>query len=270
MMGKEIELKKNWAFLIILVSLIGAMGWMLACAPPQYMVAPISPEKYAFSAERGSAAFSVPERNPAGSVKLTIAVVNPDYVEKMPTQYSLLARSFSNSLGSSLDEIIIAKGMTVKGPYENLEVIPYPDKKATNLTLSPRVAINFLGAREVGEKKTAFVTVRGKNILSDIIKYEMDVEGWISFEMREPLSAEKMWIKKLDLGKFTVNYEAAYRLNHGNRTSELIFDTRQDAVALSLNTMYPKILKTAWNYLNTDEMIALNKKGEEVRKLKRY
>lgn len=262
-MKRGIEVKKELGFVVIVICFVGSIAWMLACAMPKYFVAPTPAERYGF-------AYSVPQRKPPGSVKLTIAVVNPEYIEKLSPQYSTLARSFSNALGASLDEIIVAKGMTAKGPYENLEIISYPDKQATDLTLSPRVSINFMRAKEVSAQNVVYVKSKGQNILGDIVTYEMDVEGWISLEMREPLSGEKMWIKKLDLGMFKVNYEVAYRRGDGRRTNQDIFDTREDAVALSLGKMYPKILQTTWDYLNTDEMTVLNKKAEEIRKLKRY
>ncbi len=256
---------------IMLISFVGGIAAILACAPPKYAIAPEPPEKYAFSAERGEAVFKIPERRPPGSVKLTVAVVSPVYVEKLPEQYSTLGKSFANSLGASLDEIIVAKGMTAKGPYEDLNIMTYPDKQASNLTLSPEVAITFSRATPVGSANTVFVTVRGSNVLCDVTKVEMGVGGWISMVLREPLSGEKMWVKKLELQKETVSFEVAYRkMQPGQTRPQVVYDTRQDAVALALNKMYPIILKTAWSYLDTNEMLVVNKRSEEVRKLKRY
>ena len=74
----------------------------------------------------------------------------------------------------------------------------------------------------------------------------------------------------------SAEYQQAYALIYTNggktvtRRSKPKFDTREDTVAKLFGKLYPKIMKTAWDYLNTDEMLMLKKTGEEIRKVKRY
>jgi len=275
-MKTKIHLREEMACLIVFVSLAGSIAWILSCGPPKYIVAPISPGKYVFSAEAGSLGFSIPDRKPPGSTQVTIAMINPKYEEKLPSQYDLFCKSFSDSLTASLGEIIVAKGMNVKGPFENSETIPNLDKQEADLALAPKVLIKFLGGRQVGAENGVFITIKEQNILGDVAKWVMNVEGWISFEMLEPLSGERMWIKKIDLGKFPIKFELAFNRKGaksgggGLVIAPILYDTGPDALALSLNKMYPRILKTSWDYLNSDEMFVLKKKSEEIKKLKRY
>jgi hypothetical protein len=49
-----------------------------------------------------------------------------------------------------------------------------------------------------------------------------------------------------------------------------MFNTKADALAGVLNEVYPKIMNSAWVYLNTEELVKLGEKVKEIRELKRY
>ncbi len=135
--------------------------------------------------------------SPPASIPLTISVVEPTYKEKLAKDYYKVIKSFNNSIGISLEQIIIAKGMTSKGPYSSLDDIPYPDKKDSNLTLTETIYIYPI-EKENREKNDYFYDDGyGNPIRCEVKTGKLFVEMWISLEIREPLSGEKMWIKKL-------------------------------------------------------------------------
>lgn len=108
------------------------------------------------------------------------------------------------------------------------------------------------------------------------------VDGWIVLTMREPLSSEKIWIKKIEVNergpKFVKVYAAlvdlgpkpGYKYVHAYGPGGILYDGRIDAVADIMKEMYPDIMQTAWRYIDTDEILVLKEKAEEIRKLKRY
>jgi hypothetical protein len=89
-----------------------------------------------------------------------------------------------------------------------------------------------------------------------------------------------MWIKRLDLGTLERNYQVGvekYQYQDPSnpwvqqwRLGEEQFNTKPDALASILNEVYPKIMNSAWIYLNTEELLKLNEKVKEIRELKRY
>lgn len=262
-MNKGIPICRTTSKAIMTLGLVAFVGWILACALSPTIEAPSLTHQYSFTN------YEIPERRAPGSVPLTVAVVNPSFVEKVGLKK--LVKSFSGFLASSLDEIIVAKGMTAKGPYDSLDMITYPDKKGSDLTLTEKVFISALPGREPINTETAWVnTETERNVLCDLVTYEMKVEAWIALEMREPLTAEKMWVKKIDLGEHTVQYQKAIKEERDRHRIRVLFDNREDAVAKLLNKLYPEIMKTAWDYLNTDEMLVLKRTAEEIRKDKRY
>ena len=112
----------------------------------------------------------------------------------------------------------------------------------------------------------------------------MHVSGWVSFVMQEPLSGEKMWIKRLDLETVEIRgvdiYGAApIMVSNGcggqapsgfSNTGVLLFDGKTDALASALKQMYPTVINQFQKYLDADEMVALKAKVEEIRKAKVY
>ena len=111
----------------------------------------------------------------------------------------------------------------------------------------------------------------------------MSITGWIAFIMQEPLSGEKMWIKKLELEPVKTqgivanasipqygNDGCGGTMVTGYSPGNIIYDGRVDTMASALKEMYPVILSQFQKYLDTDEMLQLKDKGKEIRALKVY
>lgn len=228
-----------------------------------------------------------------GSVPVTVVVVNPYYREEesilRSAGYSRVGKGFSASMGVDADKILIAKGMRTLGPYLTLDEVIYGHKKKAALTLAPKVFITaevkYLGKPHTikGSTATQAVAYRSRR------DFQMKIGGWVSFAMMEPLSGEKMWVKKLELdekeltgfdlwgvtpvysksyglfGEVTGTYVSGYK-----SSNEILLDGKVEAVADYLKEMYPIIMGKFWTYLDSEEILQLKKQTEEIRKLKRY
>jgi len=225
---------------------------------------------------------SEPQAAPAASVPVTIAVVNPLYKEEESAlatpSYGKVGRGFSGSLGSDLEKILIAKGITTTGPFASLDDMTYSDKKSAALTLAPRVFIaadlKYESLQPYEGPGNATPPVR-RGMFGGVVaspgsgytqrRFTLSVTGWISFVMQEPLSGEKMWIKKLDLDAVQM---AGTEVRDPN--GELKYDGKADAMASALKELYPIIIAQFGRYLDPEEMQNLKAKGEEIRKAKVY
>ena len=228
-----------------------------------------------------------------GSVPVTVVVVNPYYKEEesilRSARYSKVGKGFSASMGVDADKILIAKGMRTLGPYLTLDEVIYAHKKKASLTLMPKVFITtevkYLGAPYTIKGSTATQAVVSRSRRD----FQMKIGGWVSFAMMEPLSGEKMWVKKLQLdereltgfdlwgttpvytktyglfGEVTGSYVSGYK-----SSNEIVLDGKVEAVADYLKEMYPVIMGKFWTYLDSEEMLQLKKQTVEIRKLKRY
>ena len=233
--------------------------------------------------------FEIPERKPAGSVQLTVVIVEPYYAEKeagkLVYKYSKVLKRFSARIGTAFDELFVAKGLTTRGPYNSLDFIPYPDKKGSNLTFTQTMYISVDEVKPNIKKGAAIYQTKDGNIPAEVHTGILAIEGWIALEMRESLSAEKMWIKKLDLGTIEYEYQKAYKMAYSQvpssnpyqpavgmwvATGEELFDTSVNALADYIKKAYPGIMQAIWISFSPEEMFILDKKGDEIRKLKVY
>ncbi len=301
------------AVLALISGSVAFYGCVTAQAPVAAAPLPTSPwgDRYAYSYE--------PKVQQGKSVPINIAVVDPYYRHDENTLkmklYSKVAKGFSASMGVDLDKILIKKGFTASGPFPALDEITYSEKKGATVTLYPQIFITAevkLGdtwrypvyaapsdgsvpvasqqaaaQQAMMRKRSAFgaapVPTAGPNITVAERDFKMTITGWISFEMREPLSSEKLWIKKLELDTVELKgveifaTEAQYsEVNQGilgvqqvfagyKTTDKQLFDGKADAMADYLKTNYPVIMSKFETYLDADELLSLKEKAKEIR-----
>jgi hypothetical protein len=261
----------------------GLALWLgaFACSQPQSTPPPALPEspwggRYAYSYDLPAGFAKVG----AGSVPVTMAVVNPSYKEAdsalASPMYSGVGKGLSVSMGTDLDKILIAKGITTTGPYASLDEITYSQKKGADLTLAPRV---FIAADiKQGDWQHVYGADRQES------HFVMNVTGWITFIMQEPMTGEKMWIKKLEIDPIRsegiIAQEAIAQYSNGGgcdgpqftgySAGKILYDGRADAMANALKEIYPMVMERFYKYLETEEMLELKAKGQEIRSTKVY
>ena len=269
--------------LLIASAALGGLLWLGTFACSHTAAAPPPPLPQSPWGGRYAYTYDLPANLPkldAGSVPITIAVVNPSYKEAdsslASTLYSGVGKGLTLSMGTDLDKLLIHKGVTTTGPFPGLDEITYSEKKGADLTLAPKVFIsvdiqNGDGYRVegAGRQENPFV---------------MNVTGWISFIMQEPMTGEKMWIKKLEIEPVKINGIIAYTSEPqysggegcggptilGYHVGTMIYDGRADALATALKDIYPVVLGRFYKYLETEEMVQLKAKAREIRANKVY
>src|SRR5262249_33011263 len=101
----------------------------------------------------------------------------------------------------------------------------------------------------------------------------LSVSGWVSLVMLEPMSGEKMWIKRVEVEPVQVPYSRTYTVtttSNGQRVEHSRTDSRADAYTSALNQIYPKVMDRTWTYLHPDEIAQTKTQADEVRERKRY
>ncbi len=151
--AKKICLRLS-ALLALAVWLIGLHGCITPSIPTPLPQSPWG-EIYAYSYHLPpDAVIAKP-----GSVPVTVAVVDPSYKEEdsaLGTKlFSKVGKGLSTSMGTDLDKILIAKGVTTTGPFPSLSEITYSEKKGAALTLAPKVFVTA-EIRTLGEPRQVY------------------------------------------------------------------------------------------------------------------
>jgi hypothetical protein len=292
------------ALAIPLVFLLYPFGYAMltGCAQPNYQPPPsmsIPEYRDLFTFEKSS----IPEGKKAGSVNLTAVIIIPEYKDTLNQEYAggakvsaggvmtkdmvKVFKSFAGSIGEDIEARLVAKGMTTKGPFA-LSEVTYPDKKGADLTVMINLIFDIQYTNQKYLREGTFVGGRhGKVYMGN-----MSVGVKVFYYMLEPLSEEKMWIKKLDLGVQDYTYEFAReqeqyvsgthfvsdgcgggynQTQYAWRDTDLyLYDGRAKIFSDILKEDYPQIMKTANVYFDINEMLNLKAKSQEIRERKRY
>jgi hypothetical protein len=285
--GKAVQAQKNsvapetadakrprLASAAMLTGLAATVGFILACASqPPYTPLPASRWNGTFSYS-----YNPPQTQRPAPVRINVVVVEPFYREAesalMDNTYAKVGRGFAKSMGVDLDKIIVSKGMTSIGPYQTLDDVTFPAKRGSDITLAPRVFLTT-------ETKFSPPTEREYQGTGHFAKsFTMRIGGWVSYEMREPITGQKLWVKRLDLTERDVQgievYDAVAvrtdKYGHVTQWAEgkQVHSGREDALADAIRAYYPEIMEKAWTYLDTDEIQELRKMAQEVRDRKVY
>lgn len=201
---------------------------------------------------------------------VTIALVRPSAADpaaflQSPKTVQEAGNAFASSMKADLEKMLVAKGGKVTGPYDSVDVMTFPDKQTASLTLTP--VIDVRASQQATDR-----TGTGSPIFPAREEGVYVVSGWISLVMLEPLTGEKMWIKKIDIAPVQEPYVLEYV---GQRSGpqvlrRVINDTRGNALAAALSKTYPEVMQKAWDYCHPDEVLQVKRQAEEARKLKRF
>ena len=303
-----IKFKK--ALLVLFVAAI-PLGFLLfpaslailtGCVPPQAQVQVLPPLPDFNTGLYSFPKFDLPSAKKAGSVGMNVLSIVPEYKDTrngesatgdrvsvtgaasgaMTRDMAKVFRSFAGSAGEDIQALLVAKGLTAKGPFV-LDEVTFPDKKGADLT----VLMQFIFDIQYSEEKFQRDATFDGNHQGKIFTGSMSVGMKVYYYMLEPLSEEKMWVKKLDLGTQDLNYEYAREQEsyaagtqwisdgcgggHNNTTyawrdtNKILYDSRAKLFSDQLKEAYPQLMKTAWTYFDADEMLSLRDKAKDIR-----
>jgi hypothetical protein len=213
--------------------------------------------------------FSPPSRQAPGAANLTIALVNPSYVqqnaaENLMSPYSDMAAK----MAQDFQELLTAKGFTIRGPYGSRDEMTFGDKTNSNIAFS--VAIDL--QREYNRKYKQH-TGWGA-LLSKDVSYTYTMYGEIVFRPSLVISAyspqygELLWKKNITLNPsvFTYTGTKVYS-NVPNWSDELREDNSvYNQVAKELDKIYKAAMNLAWQQIDVAEMKTVSDQAKKADK----
>lgn len=245
---KNVKLLGKYRRVFSVIMLIGFGVIIVNCAPPPSQLQPTLPPNFSYR----------PPSTAATALNLTIGIVNPQYTTQFGgNEAQSLKDLYSSSMGADFDKIIIAKGFKTTGPFPSQNEMTYPDKERASLILVPEVSINL-------EPTTTRNIRPGGVFLPGRIDGYYSCSGFISLYLIEPLSGEKMWIKRIDIAPSQQEFHTTISqdINGGIHVKG---DSSQ-VIQRLLEQSYQEVMTKAWDYLDPTEIANLMPQVDEVRK----
>lgn len=203
-----------------------------------------------------------PSTAAAGSAGVSLAIVQPHYGSAEMSRITVgpLAR-FPRSMAGDFEEMLTAKGFTVRGPYESYDMMTFPDREACDLTLQPQLEITGRTANVTTEKK---LVIMGPDRIA--YKGQVSVGGRVTLSINESISNERMWVRSIEVTERTGDFQTSW---YPEGTSlEAVPDDDPgvaDALGKILDDVYVQIAETAWRFIDPREMVVVKEQSLEPR-----
>jgi hypothetical protein len=284
--------KRNWIFGVILLVMVFVAGCetvpeVTKTEPPPPTVA----HKFEFT----------PPEKASKKTNITIGIVNPQWdknisikgeadkqqlldvginpkpVELMkysnltatvgpaPRELVNIATDFNNAVQKDYEAMMVARGFPIMGPFKNVDEMTYPQKTACNLIIVPELSQRIVS-------KPTKVNV-------DLIEGTAVIRTDIVLNIYEPLSKEKLWMKRFTSESKPFEYKVRYRIQrftdkNGNYVAVkrlgITWDNRQAGFAQGFMDLYQEFMSKSWLYFSPEEMTVLKQHSDEIRAKKRF
>jgi hypothetical protein len=240
--------------------------------------APVTPTVPAYEPR-----FSYDTATSTEKINVTVGVVAPNFVGdgivyNTNTKRDETVKSMLRGVRASFASLLIAKGFNVTGPFESLDEMTFPDKKGSDFVLYPEFDLDggfAIKNRGTKPKATGFGAVisglgskKGdKEETIPTCTYSIRPRGTINIVAREPLSKEKMWIKKVEVAGRAFEYasEGDPCLEGREWPQEV-----RNAWAQSHEDLFKVLMTSLDAQVNSEEFQKLKKQSAELRERKVY
>jgi len=168
------------------------------------------------------------------------------------------------NMEDDFEEMLIAKGITLKGPFKTRDEMVYGDKKNSDMAL--KVSIDL-------QEEPGTLQLQSKPIYS-----QYSTPGWrmngtfyqqgkIILEVVDPYNGEKFWKKSISLDRHEVTI-AATRWQSTNNTVKMVqLDNKvYNPIAQSLEKYYSAAIETASRHLDIQELEQIKKEIAKAQK----
>jgi len=244
------------------VTVFGLLGMSCASAPPA------KPEAKPYEPH-----FKYPVEIAKTKADVTVALVSPQFEGQDGLLYSHTskvdptARSMVGAIGGSFNELLIAKGFNVAGPFTALADMTFPEKKGADFVFYPvfnmNVSMNIVDVKHGTETSiltgTSATTSCGVKVLAS---------GDIALIVIEPLSGEKMWQKRIALETPPMSVEGI--TNPEVCGGQGITNEMKNDWSLQHEAIYASLMKNLDKYVTAEEFRVLKTQAGELREKKKY
>jgi len=204
-----------------------------------------------------------------GSANMVLAFIKPYYATSFESSSGELFKRFQAALGSDVEELIIAKGFTLKGPYQSLDEMVFDDKKATEILIEMEIVPEFT-AHEGGWRST--FTLMTANRMYYSYSGQVSLVGKINISGVEPLTHEKIWSKSVLIPNVdNIPIKTSGKYDHVLNNVELINDPGvYNELGKALMTQYAGIMDKIAAHFEVEELSSLKNQIKELKAKKGF
>ncbi len=209
------------------------------------------------------------ESGKSGSANMVLAMVQPYYASEFTSGSGELFKAFQTALGGDIEELILSKGFTLKGPYQGYDEMVFEDKKRTDILIQIEISPRFT-AQEGGWKTNISILGPSNNTYS--YSGKASLVGKINISGVEPLTNEKIWSKSVLIPNVeNISISTSNRYTRVLNSVELINDPGvYNELGKALRTQYGGIMEKIAAHFNVEEFSSMKNQIRELKSKKGY
>lgn len=206
------------------------------------------------------------ERAEPRSAGLTIALMNPVFadIQENAFRYEAPYSTFIKNMGNDFEELMTAKGFSIRGPFVNRDEMVYGDKKNSDLAFHIEVDIEEEGGLHptryggYSQYATPYYKVSGTYYTN----------ATLNMLVTDPMNGEKFWKKSITLPRKEITCRGVKKFyKYPPSSSEVLTDVAvYNAVAKALDEYYDEALSSASRHIDSEEFKKIAEEIEKSRK----
>lgn len=217
--------------------------------------------------------FSPPSRANAGSTNITIAIVKPTYVGKNPEYFVPPFNEMASSMGNDFEELLTAKGFTMRGPFGSRDEMVYNDKVNSSFVLEIGIDMNPQYNRKYATStKTNWASILNPyapaTTSTQRMSGEVTLAGNLVINAKSSQYGELIWKKSLALETSSFTYTGQITWTGLPTMEEELNKDNQvyNVVSSELEKFYLKALNLAWQQIDPQEMKSIADQAKKADK----
>lgn len=196
--------------------------------------------------------FTPPSRTQTGATNITIALVRPTFIGTNAEYYVPPFNEMASSMANDFQELLTAKGFTIRGPFGSHDEMVYNDKLNSNFDLEVSIDLNPEYDRHY--KTVPNWALTGQPLYKTT--GQVTLGGSLVIKARSPQHNELLWTKNIALDRSTFTYVGSVKWDNPPSFAD---ELKQDNVVYNtisreLEKYYQQAMNLSWQQIDPDEM----------------
>lgn len=218
--------------------------------------------------------FSPPSRAQAGSTNIAIAMVKPSYVGKNPEYFVNPFNEMAVNMASDFDELLTAKGFTIRGPFGSRDEMTYNDKLNSGfimeigIELNPQYNRRYIRTAHSPSFAELILDKNAPTTYTNKMVGQVTLGGNLVIKAKSAQYGELLWTKSIALEPASfecpgqIVWNGIPNMHEELNKDDLVYNT----LSRELEKLYTKALSLAWQQIDPAEMKTVAEQGKKADK----
>ena len=149
--------------------------------------------------------YSPPQRDSVASTGLTIAILNPIFLDEDINKAGSPWSDFAKTMANDVEELLTAKGFKVRGPFGSIDEMVYGDKQNSDFIIQIVIDLDIKVDRKM---KTGMnlLNLGSSNLSYRVDKGDVTINSNVNLTAISCFTTEKLWKKNLSITQKNFTY----------------------------------------------------------------